>query len=114
MALYMDVHVRRAITEALRVRGVDALTAQADGSARLSDAQLLNRARALNRVLFTHDTDLLAEAAQRQQTGEPFAGLIYAHPLRISLQQCIADLVLLAQATDPRDWCNHVEFLPLR
>jgi len=34
--LYMDVHVRRAITVGLRLRGVDALTAQEDGAARLA------------------------------------------------------------------------------
>jgi hypothetical protein len=31
--LYMDVQVPRAITEGLRVRGVDVLTAQDDGAA---------------------------------------------------------------------------------
>jgi hypothetical protein len=33
--LYMDVHVRRAVTEGLRMRGVDVLTAQDDGAAEL-------------------------------------------------------------------------------
>jgi hypothetical protein len=36
--LYVDVHVRRAITEGLRLRGVDVLTAQEDGASRLNDA----------------------------------------------------------------------------
>ena len=44
VALYMDVHVRRAITEALRLRGVDVLTAQEDAAARLTDPDLLDRA----------------------------------------------------------------------
>jgi hypothetical protein len=34
---------------------------------------------ALGRVLFSRDEDLLREAAQRQQRGETFAGVIYAH-----------------------------------
>lgn len=33
VALYMDVHVKQAITLGLRRRGVDALTAQEDGTA---------------------------------------------------------------------------------
>ena len=35
--LYMDVHIPAAITEGLRLRGVDVLTAQEDGGRRLSD-----------------------------------------------------------------------------
>ena len=57
--LYMDVHVRRAITEGVRLRGVDVFTAQEDGATRLSDAELLDRATALGRVLFSQDEDLL-------------------------------------------------------
>ncbi|MFZ0548719.1 MAG: DUF5615 family PIN-like protein [Candidatus Promineifilaceae bacterium] len=62
IALYMDVHVHRAITNGLRLRGVDVLTAQEDGYRTASDAQLLDRATDLNRVLFSQDDDLLAEA----------------------------------------------------
>jgi predicted nuclease of predicted toxin-antitoxin system len=69
--LYTDVHVHRAITEGLRLRGVDVLTAQEDGARRLPDGELLNRATALGRVLFTQDVDLLREAAQRQRRGGP-------------------------------------------
>jgi hypothetical protein len=32
VSLYSDVHVRRAVTEGLRLRGVDILTAQEDGA----------------------------------------------------------------------------------
>ena len=110
----MDVHVRRAITEALRVRGADVTTAQADGSGRLSDPDLLDRAMALNRVLFTQDEDLLAEATRRQRAGQSFAGVVYAHQLRVNVGRCIADLELIAQATDPEDWRNRVEYLPLK
>ena len=58
----MDVHVRRAVTVALRLREVDVLTAQEDGSQRLADPELLDRATALDRVLFSQDRDLLREA----------------------------------------------------
>lgn len=39
--LYMDVHVKRAVTDALRLRGVDVLTAREDDSAELEDDLLL-------------------------------------------------------------------------
>ena len=51
--LYMDVHVRRPVTTALRVRGVDVLTAQEDGAATLPDLELLERAMDRGRVLFS-------------------------------------------------------------
>jgi len=62
VSLYMDVHVHRAITSALRLRGVDVMTAQEDGHQEASDTDLLDRATALGRVLFSQDDDLLAEA----------------------------------------------------
>ena len=37
VGLYMDVHVPSAITHGLFLRGVDVLTAQADGTTRLED-----------------------------------------------------------------------------
>ena len=75
------VHVRRAVTEGLRLRGVYVLTAQEDGARELSDPELLDRADALSRLLFTQDNDLLREAKARQNTGKPFAGVVYAHQL---------------------------------
>ena len=112
--LYMDVHVRRAITVGLRLRGVDVLTAQEDGSATLPDDQLLDRATDLGRVLFSQDRDLLREAAQRQQEGRYFVGVVYAHQLRIFVGRCIKDLELIAEVNEPDDFENMVEFLPLK
>ncbi len=42
-----------------------------------------------------------------------FAGVVYAHQLRVSIGQCAADLELIAKATDPDEWTNRVMFLPL-
>lgn len=70
---YFDVHVPYAITFGLRVRGVDGLTAQEDGTNELADDLLLDRATVLGRVLFSQDKDLLREAQKRQQNGNSFA-----------------------------------------
>jgi predicted nuclease of predicted toxin-antitoxin system len=112
IALYMDAHVPRAITIGLRIRTVDVLTAQEDSADTLPDDELLDRATQLKRVLFTFDDDLLAEAAKRQQENQPFCGVIYPHPLRISIGQCVQDLELIAKAGEPEDLQNRVEFLP--
>lgn len=110
----MDVHVPYAVTLGLRLRHVDVVTAQEDGSAMLSDSRLLDRATALNRALFTEDEDLLSEANERQQSGRDFAGLIYVHQQRMIVGKCIDDLELIARVYDPGDIRNVVEYLPLR
>ncbi len=94
-------------------RDVDVLTAQEDGTAEFEDDALLDRATELNRVLFSQDDDLLREANKRQQTGEPFAGVVYAHQLNITVGRCIDDLELIAKATESDEWLNNVVYLPL-
>jgi hypothetical protein len=113
VALYMDAHIPRAITVGLRLRGIDVLTAQEDNAANLSDSELLERTRTLQRVLFTFDDDLVAIATQRQRRGIPFAGVVYAHPLHSSIGNCIHDLEIIAKVAELEDLANRVEFLPL-
>jgi len=110
----MDVHVPQAITMGLRLRRVDVLTAQEDGTRRFSDPDLLDRATALSRVLFTRDEDLLSEASRRQRSGEFFAGVIYVHQETLTIGQCVAELELLAKVNEPEDFANRVEYLPIK
>jgi hypothetical protein len=114
VALYMDVHVPAPITRSLARRGVDVKTAQEDGTTELEDDRLLDRATSLNRVLFTRDADLLAEANRRQQAGRPFAGVVYAHQLRVTIGRCVNDLEIICKAGEPGDLQDRVEHLPLR
>lgn len=113
VAFYMDVHVPRAITSGLRMRGVDVLTAQEDGYRTASDDRLLERATALQRVLFSQDEDLLAEAKQRQVEGVAFSGVVYAHQLEITIGRCVQDLELIALAAASVEIADRVEYLPL-
>jgi predicted nuclease of predicted toxin-antitoxin system len=112
LKIYMDVHVKRAVTDGLRLREVDVLTAREDGAVEFEDPALLDRATELGRVLFSQD-DLLREAYKRQQTGEIFAGVIYAHQLNITVGQCIDDLELIAKALEPEEMLNNTVYLPL-
>lgn len=109
----MDVHIPRPVTRGLRRRGVEVLTAQEDGTARWEDPDLLNRALELNRVLFSQDEDLLAEAALRQREGRRFAGVAYAPQLALSIGQFIDELELIAKAGEPADFADRVTYLPL-
>ena len=78
-----------------------------------SDPELLDRATFLHRDLFTFDDDLLIEASRRQQKGITFAGVIYAHPLQVSIGTCVRDLELIVKAGEPEELSNQVIFLPL-
>jgi len=111
--LYMDVHIPHAITSGLRIRGVEVVTAQEDGSALLTDDHLLDRAGETGHVLFTQDDDLLAEAELRQRESRAFSGVIYVHQLKTTIGQCVKDLEVIAKVAKPDDLRNRVEFLPL-
>ncbi len=112
LTLYMDVHVPRAITNGLKRRGVQVITAQEDGSAELDDPPLLDRATKLTSPLYTQDDDLLAEAHRRQTEGGMFAGVIYSHQLRSPVGKCVDDLELIAKTFEPDDLKDRVEFIP--
>jgi len=113
LALYMDHHVPRAITEGLRLRGIDVITAYEDGASNIDDSALLDRADELGRIFFTQDDDLLAEAVRRQREGVSFRGVIYAHQLKISIGTCIKDLEIISKAGDSEDLTDRIQFLPL-
>jgi predicted nuclease of predicted toxin-antitoxin system len=114
LQFYMDVHIPRAITNGLRLRGIDILTAQEDGTTETPDEILLERAHELGRIFFTFDEDFLVIGSECLRTNKPFSGIVYAHTLLISVRQCLDDLELVAKAGNADDFRNHIEFLPLR
>ena len=79
----MDHHVPMAVTEGLRLRGVDVLTAYEDGTAQVEDPILLQRATELGRALFTQDTDLLAFACEWQRSGREFKQSVTSSSRRV-------------------------------
>ncbi|MFH1265740.1 MAG: DUF5615 family PIN-like protein [Planctomycetota bacterium] len=109
----MDHHVPSAVTRGLRRRGVDVLTAHEDGAADLDDEGLLARATELKRVVFTHDNDFLSIADRWQQGGRLFCGVIYTHQQNVTVGQAIEQLQLIAEASEPGDIENQVQFIPL-
>jgi predicted nuclease of predicted toxin-antitoxin system len=111
LGLYMDVHVPLAVVRGLRRRGVDVLTAQEDGTTRLSDPELLRRARELGRILFSQDEDLIAEAVRCQRVGESFATVVFARQLDTSIGRCIGELEMLAKSATSEDAEGQVIFL---
>src|SRR5216683_1668953 len=99
--LYMDVHVPQPIPDQLRRRGVDVLTVIENDNAEKDDDELLERARALGRAVFTQDIRFKALAEDWQRGGRPFAGLLFGHQLGGTIGQFVKDLELIAQASEP-------------
>jgi len=109
----MDENVNRAITVGLRQPGIDVVTVQEDGFAGSPDDEILGRSSRLKRVLLSQDDDLLRVARRRQAEGAHFNGVIYAHPLRITIGECVRDLERVATATGPQELVDSVLHLPL-
>jgi hypothetical protein len=108
----MDHHVAFAITEGLRQRGVDVVTAGEDGASEFDDNSLLDRTTSLGRVLFSQDEDLLVIADERVRLQREFSGVIYGHQMAISIGQAVRDLEMIAKILEPHDMRNRVEFIP--
>jgi Domain of unknown function (DUF5615) len=112
VAFYMDENVRAAITAGVRARGVDVLTAQEDGRRQTPDPDILDRATALGRVVYSEDQDFLAEAHRRQLAGIPFAGVVYA-PQLTPIGTCVTDLEVIGKLSEPADLANNVIYIPI-
>jgi hypothetical protein len=67
----------------------------------------------LARAVFTQDGDFLREGAERQLAGRPFAGIVYAHQIEVTIGQCLHDLEIIAKAGETSDLENRIIFLPL-
>lgn len=109
----MDVHVPIAVTDSLRRRGIDVLSAQEDGTSRASDVQLLIRTVELNRLIVTQDEDFLMIAADWQAQGKPFPGILFARQNALSIGEFVEDLVLICQIASEAELRDFVTFLPL-
>jgi hypothetical protein len=111
---YMDVHVPHPITEQLRRRGVEVLTAYEDGTEEWDDDQLLLRAAERGYVVFTQDIRFRVLAEDWQRQSRHFGGLIFGHQLHASIGQYVQDLELIAKVMEPAEWVMQVGWLPLR
>jgi predicted nuclease of predicted toxin-antitoxin system len=110
----MDEHVPNAITESLRLRGIDVLTVQEDNHRNTDDDILIDRATELGRLVFSADPDMLRHATRRQRSGIPFNGVIHADFSEVSIGQCVRDLDLICGIGSQEDFAARVFHLPLR
>src|SRR5260221_13117223 len=102
----MDEHVPPAVTNGLRLRGVDVITIQDAGMLRSSDEALLNFALSRGRVIFSHDEYFLV----LHQRGYTHAGNTYA-PQQSSIGDLVRGLLLIHAVQTAEEMRGHFEFL---
>jgi predicted nuclease of predicted toxin-antitoxin system len=113
LGLYTDHNVPATVSNGLRLLGVDVLTAAEDEFDTAADDALLDRARALDRVVFTQDEDFLKIATGRQRSGIPFNGVIYVKQNRLTVRAIIDDIELFCKVFSTADVAERIFFLPL-
>jgi len=82
-------------------------------NARFLDPDVLDGAAEQGRVVFTRDSDFLAEGIRRQRAGLPFATIGYAHQQYVSIGRCVDDLSMVAVASAPDEAIGQIDYLPL-
>jgi hypothetical protein len=112
LAFYIDEHVDSAITNGLRLRGIDVLTVQEDGFNNTDDVLILDRAFTLSRAMCTQDRDFLVEVARRQATGEEFATVFYSAQSKAMIGRLVDDLEYSSLVAVPSDLTNALHYLP--
>ena len=113
LAVYMDVHVPVSVSEGLRRKQIDVLTAQEDSAGRLSDDDMLSRATALQRVLFTQDADFLEMSARWQRQRLAFVGILFAAQ-GTPIGRLIEDAELCLAGMTAEEFRERLVHLPLR
>lgn len=97
---YLDEHMRPAIAEQLRARGIDVETTVEAGRAHQghSDTSQLRYSTQVGRVLVTEDSDFV----RLSQVLQPHAGVVY-FPVQLGIGACVEYLELLALTTAPEE-----------
>lgn len=104
---YADQHWPGAVTQSLRQRGIDILTAQDAGRCSLSDRDQLAFATAQDRVMVTFDADYLA----LHRAGVPHAGIAWCPQQKYAIRTLVKILELLHQTIERDRMRNRVEYL---
>lgn len=113
LAVYMDVHVPASVSEGLRRKQIDVLTAQDDAAGRMADDDLLARTTAVGRVLLTQDADFLEIATRWQRHGIVFTGILFAAQ-GTPIGRLIEDAELCLAGMTADEFRNRLIHLPLR
>jgi predicted nuclease of predicted toxin-antitoxin system len=102
----LDEHIPNAVAQALRARGIDALTASEAGLLSAPDTDYLIQSQASRRVVVTHDPDFFH--LHRRQS---HAGIAFCEQGTRTIGQMVASLTLIYEVLEPSDMVGRIEFL---
>ena len=92
---------------------IDLLRAREVGLAAATDAEVLEHAVAVGRIVPSHDENsMIAAAVARLSVGQPMHGLLIS-PQRTPIGRVIDELLVIWGASEAEEWVNIVQFLPL-
>ncbi len=110
-----DVNFRGEILRGLRRRepNIDAVRAQDVDLDAVDDDGVLLWAAEHGRILLSHDRATVPAAAWRRiASGQPIAGVLLV-PDHMATAQAINELWVVSICSEPEDWRDRVEYLPL-
>lgn len=113
LRLYFDEDAMDdALVGALRVRGVDVLTAFEAGMIERPDEEHLDYATGQGRVLYTFNVaDFCRIHVEYQSSSRPHAGIVLGRQKQYSIGEQMRRLIKIIAARSPEQMTNHFEFL---
>lgn len=103
---YLDEHIPKAVTEGLRRRGVDVLSAQEAGMSGANDYDQLSLANKEGRIIFTRDADFL----RLHKAGVLHRGIIYSSK-QSPVGYTVRVLMIIHDLVTPEEISGRVEFI---
>ncbi len=96
-----------------RIPQLDAVTAFEIGMSGATDPELLAWAAQEKRAIITHDrTTMPAHASNLLRSENNIAGLIIV-PRTLPLRRVLDELELIVTCSEPEEWTNVIQYLPL-
>jgi hypothetical protein len=113
LRLYFDEDAMdEALVKALRVRGIDVLTAFEAGMIERPDEEHLDYATSQGRVLYTFNVaDFCRIHAAAPSSSGPHAGIVVGRQKQYSIGEQMRRLLKLIAARSPEQMANHLEYL---
>lgn len=111
----LDENFNHKILRGLRARqtDIDVIRIQDTELMGADDSSVLAWAAHEGRILLTHDLDTMTKYAnERIAAGLPMAGVIFVRDT-LPVAKVIEDLMAILGASEPGDWENRTDFLPL-
>lgn len=96
-----------------RLRDLDIVSVQEAGLRTSRDPQVLEFAASENRILLTHDVRTMeTHARARLALGKPMPGVIIIRQ-QVPIIRAIDGIILVAECSQPEEWNEKIQFLPL-